>query len=248
MAPAPTSDLTGTKVVVVGGKVGMGLGIASAAYAAGAAVTVASRRSASTAERPDLAKFEQRQLDVRDEVAVRHMFDALGEFDHLVVTAAPDIGSWGDFMDENMSGARHYMENKFFGSWACARYATPHLRPGGSITFLTGGTAVRSKVGFAAATSALAAVEALSRSLAIELAPIRVNTIRPGFVDTEMWNILPAAEREEVRARVRTNYPARRVGTVEDIGRAALFVMTSPYVTGSVLDITGGETLVDWAF
>ena len=247
-APTPTQQLAGKKVVVVGGKVGMGLGIAQAAHAAGAAVTVASRRSASAAERPELADFTQARLDIRDETAVRETFEAVGDLDHLFVTAAPDIGSWGGFMDADMAGARSYLEGKFFGSWACARYATPHLRPGGTITFLTGGTAVRSKVGFAAATSALAAVEALSRSLALELAPIRVNTIRPGFVDTEMWSFLPDVERDGVRARVRENVPARRVGTPADIGHAALFLMTNPYVTGSVLDVTGGEELVDWMF
>ena len=151
-------------------------------------------------------------------------------------------------MDDDMRGARNYMESKFFGSWACARYATPHLRAGGSITFLTGGTAVRPKEGFAAATSSLAAVEALGRSLALELAPIRVNTIRPGFVDTDMWSFLPDAERDEVRQKVRENIPARRLGTPADIGHAAVFLMTNPYATGGVLEVTGGEELVDWMF
>jgi NAD(P)-dependent dehydrogenase (short-subunit alcohol dehydrogenase family) len=244
----PAQQLAGQKVVVIGGKVGMGLGIAQAAHAAGAAVTVGSRRHATAEERPDLAEFEQIQLDVRDEAAVRETFDAIGDLDHLIVTAAPEIGSWGTFMDDDMRGARSYLEGKFFGSWACARHAAPHLEAGGSITFLTGGTAVRPKQGFAAATSALAAVEALGRSLAIDLAPLRVNTIRPGFVDTDMWSFLPDTERDDIRTKVRENLPARRVGTPADIGHAALFLMTNPYVTGSVLEVTGGEELVDWMF
>jgi NAD(P)-dependent dehydrogenase (short-subunit alcohol dehydrogenase family) len=88
----------------------------------------------------------------------------------------------------------------------------------------------------------------LSRSLALELAPIRVNTIRPGFGDTGMWSILPEADRDGIRAKVRENFPARRVGTSADIGHAALFVMTNPYVTGSVLEVTGGEERIDWMF
>jgi len=85
-----------------------------------------------------------------------------------------------------MSGARSYTEGKYLGSWASARHGAQHLKAGGTITLLTGGMAVWPKVGFTAVTSAFAAVEALSGSLAIELAPTRVNTIRPGFIDTDM--------------------------------------------------------------
>lgn len=247
-APVPSRPLSGQRVVVIGGKTGMGLGMAEAARAAGASVLVASRRSAPPEERPDLAGFDQISLDIRDEAAVRDAFRSIGRLDHLLVTAAPDLGTQGDFMDEDMRGVRGYMEGKFFGSWACARHAASRLAPTGSITFLTGGTGARPKRGFASVTPVLAAVEALSGSLALDLAPIRVNTIRPGFVDTGMWSFLPEAERDALRATVRDTFPARRVGTAADIGHAALFLMTNPYVTGTVLDVSGGELLVDWVF
>lgn len=241
---APSLNLSGKKVVVVGGKTGIGLGIARAAHAAGASVVVASRRVASKEERPDLADFDQVSLDMRDENAVRAAFQTIGAFDHLVVTAAPDIGTWGGFMDDDMSGVRSYLEGKFLGSWACARYGAPHLNPNGSITFLTGGMAVRPKLGFTAPTSAFAAVEALSGSLALELAPIRVNTIRPGFVDTDMWSFLPEEHRNGLKQKIAEAFPARRVGQPADIGQAALFLMTNPYVTGTVVEVAGGENLV----
>lgn len=241
---APPLTLSGKKVVVVGGKTGIGLGVARAAHAAGATVVVASRRIASAEERPDLAEFLQISVDIRDESAVRAAFDTIGALDHLVVTASPDLGSWGSFMDADMNGVRSYMEGKFLGSWACARHSAPHLKPGGSITFLTGGLAVRPKAGFAAATSSFAAVEALSGSLALELAPTRVNTIRPGFIDTDMWSFLPAEHRDGLRKKVEEAFPARRAGKAEDIGHAALFLMTNPYVTGTVIEVSGGETLV----
>jgi len=244
IASAPSLNLSGKKVVVVGGKTGIGLGIARAAQASGAVVVIASRRMASVEERPDLAGFEQVSLDMRDESAVRAAFDTIGSFDHLVVTAAPDIGTWGGFMDEDMNGVRTYIEGKFLGSWACARYGAPHLRANGSITFLTGGMAVRAKIGYAAVTSSFAAVEALSGSLALELAPTRVNTIRPGFVDTDMWSFLPDEHRDGLKKKVAETFPARRVGKAEDIAHAALFLMTNPYVTGTVLEVAGGETLV----
>ncbi|CRM06967.1 SDR family oxidoreductase [Pseudomonas salomonii] len=240
----PSLSLRGKRVVVVGGKTGMGLGIAQAAHAAGASVTVASRRITSLQERPDLADFEQISLDIRNEADVREAFNRIGAFDHLAITAAPDFGTWGAFMDADMQGVRSYIEGKFLGSWACARYAVPHLRAGGTITFLTGGSAVRPKLGFTAPTSAFIAVEALAGSLALELAPIRVNTIRPGFVDTDMWSVLPADQREGLREKVRQNFPARHAGTAADIAHAALFLMTNRYMTGTVIEVSGGENLV----
>jgi len=240
----PPSALAGKKVVIVGGRTGIGLGVAHAARAAGATVVLAGRRIASPEERPDLVGFEQVSLDMRDESAVKAAFDAIGALDHLVVTAAPDLGSWGTFMDADMRGVRSYMEGKFLGSWASARHGAPHLRAGGSITFLTGGMAVRPKAGFAAVTSTFAAVEALSGSLALELAPTRVNTIRPGFIDTDMWAFLPEEQRDGLRKRVQETFPSRRVGQAQDIGHAALFLMTNPYVTGTVLEVSGGENLV----
>ena len=242
---AASLSLSGKTVVIVGGKTGIGLGIARAALAAGATVIVASRRITSTQDRPELAGLQQVALDMRDEAAVRSAFAAIGPFDHLVVTAAPDVGSWGSFMDADMRGVRSYVEGKFLGTWACARYAAPLLRAGGTMTFLSGGMAVRPKPGFTAVTASFAAVEALAASLAVELAPTRVNTIRPGFVETDMWNFLPADVRAGMSQQVAASFPARRVGQAGDIAHAALFLMTNPYVTGTVLDVTGGENLVN---
>lgn len=246
--PVLSFDLTGKRVVVVGGKRAIGLGVAQAAHAAGAQVIVASRSDISVDDRSDLSRFDHIRLDIRDEAAVCAAFEAIGQIDHVVVTAGPEIGSWGSFMDSDMHGVRGYLEGKFLGTWACARHAVPHLASGGSMTFLTGGTGAKAKVGLAAVTSTFAAVDALSQSLALELAPIRVNTIRPGFIDTEFWDALPSQEVEAIRAKVRTTFPARRVGTIADIGHAAVFLMTNPYVTGTVLEVSGGELLVDWLF
>ena len=245
---APSFDLTGKRVVVVGGKKAIGLGVAQAAHAMGAAVTVASRRDVSAEQQPELNAFDHVVLDIRDETAVQDAFEAVGAFDHLVVTAGPELGSWGSFMDSDMRGVRSYLEGKFLGTWACARHAAPHLRAGGSMTFLTGGTGARAKLGLAAVTPTFAAVDSLSQSLALELAPIRVNTIRPGFIDTDFWDVLPTNVVDDMRAKVRANFPARRLGTAADVGHAAVFLMTNPYVTGTVLEVSGGELLVDWVF
>jgi NAD(P)-dependent dehydrogenase (short-subunit alcohol dehydrogenase family) len=241
-------SLAGKRVVVVGGKTGIGLGIARAAHVAGASVIVASRRVTPVAQHPELAHFEQVTLDITDEDAVRTAFDRIGPFDHLVVTSGPGFGTWGTFMADDMRGVRSYMDAKFMGSWACARYAAPHLRADGSVTFLTGGTAARPKLGLTAVVAAFAAVESLSGSLALEMAPIRVNTIRPGYIDTELWNVLSEDQRVALKERVRTTFPARHAGTTENVGHAALFLMTNPYVSGTVIEVSGGENLVPSVF
>ena len=240
--------LAGKTVVVVGGKTGIGLGVARAAHAAGASVTVASRRIVSAVEHPELAEFKQVTLDISDEAAVRDAFKAIGPFDHLVITSGPAFGTWETFMADDMRGVRSYMDTKFMGSWACARYAAPNLKTGGSITFLTGGVAGRAKSGLAAVVAAFAAVESLSGSFALELAPIRVNTLRPGYIDTDLWSGLSDSERIDLKERVRTTFPARRAGTSDDVGHAALFLMTNSYVTGTIIEVSGGENLVPSVF
>jgi NAD(P)-dependent dehydrogenase (short-subunit alcohol dehydrogenase family) len=239
-------SLRGQRVVVVGGTSGMGLGAARAAAEAGAHVIVAGRRSEAAR---DLGPSEQGQvehavLDIVNEAAVRDLFNAVGELDHLFITATPPTRALGAFLEQDVAAAREFMDGKFFGSWACARYAAPHLRARGSITFLTGCASIRPRAGISMVTATFAALEALSQALALELGPIRVNTIRPGLIDSSMWDHLDAAAREDLRRRTRDTFPARRIGTIEDIGHAALFLMTNPYVTGTVIEVSGGEPLV----
>jgi NAD(P)-dependent dehydrogenase (short-subunit alcohol dehydrogenase family) len=244
--PPPTEgwSLDGQRVAVVGGASGMGLGAVRAAAALGAQVIVASRRADHVQEVANTVAGNAvpATVDVTDEQSIRDLFAGLGKLDHLFVTASP--GSRGAFLEQDVAAAQEYMNGKFFGSWACARYAAPVLETGGSITFLSGGYAVRPQSGSAMVTAAFAAVEALSRALAVELAPIRVNTIRPGFIDSSMWDFLDEQEREQMREEMRTSLPARRVGHVEDIGQAAVFLMTNPYVTGTVLEVNGGQLLI----
>jgi NAD(P)-dependent dehydrogenase (short-subunit alcohol dehydrogenase family) len=241
------SPLAGRRVVVVGGTSGMGKGAVRAALAAGAEVIAAGRRPpAQRAADPALSGAVHETVDFTDEASVRALFARVGAFDHLLVTAAPGpTGASSAFLQQDVAAARRFMDEKFFGSWACARYAAPELRPGGSITFLTGGAAVRSRPGLSTIAPTFTALEALGRVLAVELAPLRVNTIRPGYTDSEMWSGLDPAAREALWEKVRAAMPVRRVGTVDDIGHAALFLMTNPQVTGTVLEVTGGETLVD---
>jgi NAD(P)-dependent dehydrogenase (short-subunit alcohol dehydrogenase family) len=233
--------MKGQRVVVVGGTSGMGLATVRATAALGADVVAAGRRP--VAERRSMPGVQQVEIDVTDEASVQGLFDSVGDLDHLLVTASP--GAAGAFLDQDLSAARSFMDGKFFGGWMCARYAAPRLRAGGSITFVTGAAVVRPPTHGAMITAAFAAIEALTRALAIELAPRRVNTIRPGYTDSDMWSFLSETQRDDLRRRVAAAMPVNRMGTPEDIAHAAVFLMTNPQVTGTVLEVTGGETLVD---
>lgn len=234
-------QLSGQRVVVAGGTSGMGLATARAAAALGAEVIAAGRRP--VAEREPVPGVRQMAADVTDEESVRQLFGEVGELDHLLVTASP--GRPGAFLGQDLAAARSFMDGKFFGSWMCARYAAPHLRSRGSITFVTGGAVVRPPAHGSMITAAFAALEALTRALAVELGPLRINAIRPGYTDSDMWSFLSAAERGDLRRRVADAMPVRRMGTPEDIAHTAVFLMTNPQVTGAVLEVTGGETLVN---
>ena len=233
--------LAGQRVVVVGGTSGMGLATVRAALAQGAQVVAAGRRP--VGRREPAAGARQEVVDITSEESVRELFRNVGELDHLLVTASP--GSPGAFLEQDLASARTYMDGKFFGSWTCARFAAPRIRARGSITFVTGGAVVRPPAHGSMIAAAFAAIEALTRALAVELGPQRVNTIRPGYTDSEMWQFLPGGPRDDLRRRVADALPVRRMGTPEDVAHAAVFLMTNPQVTGTVLEVTGGETLIN---
>jgi len=185
----------------------------------------------------------QVEVDVTEESSVRAMFDDIGTLDHLFVSASP--GAPGPFLEQDLAAARSFVDGKLLGSWTCARYAAPRMPAGGSITFITGAAVVRLPGNAAMVTAAFAAIEALSRALALELGPLRVNTIRPGYTDSEMWSGLSDEARDDLRRRVADALPTGRMGTPEDIAHAAMFLMTSRQTTGAVLEVSGGETLID---
>ena len=233
--------LAGRTVVVVGGTSGMGRATARAAAARGASVVAAGRRP--VGERSPLDGVTEAVVDVASEASVRALFDGLDRLDHVFVTATS--GRPGLLLDQDLATARSFMDGKFLGSWTCARYAAPLLPPGGSITFVTGGAVERPPRGGSMVTAAFAALEGLTRALAIELGPIRVNTIRPGYTDSEMWDGLGDEARDDLRRRVGASLLTGRMGTVDDVADAALFLMANPQVTGTILTVDGGETLVD---
>ena len=237
-------SLEGSRVVVIGGASGMGLATARAAVAEGASVVIAGRTMRKLRDAADLVGrgTEPIVVDLIDEGSVAELFEEVGELDHLAVTGAS--GSTGAFLSQPVSEAREFMDSKFWGAFRAARYAAPRVKRGGSITFNSGTYAVKPSAGVAAVTASLAALEMLGKSLALELAPVRVNSVRPGTIDTPLWGSISEAERQEMFEAAAGRAPVGRIGRPEDVARAILFLMDHHYLTGTVLEVNGGESLV----
>jgi NAD(P)-dependent dehydrogenase (short-subunit alcohol dehydrogenase family) len=237
-------DLHDQRVVVLGGTSGIGFATAKAAAGCGAQVTVVSRRPDSVDRAlADLPPgTDGRPADLTDTDQVRRLFEDLGSIDHLVFTAGEPLVLMSlDTLD--MDKAREFFTLRYFGALWAIHAATPHLRPGGSITLTTGIASQRPGPGWAVAASICGAVESLTRALAVELAPIRVNAVSPGVVRSPLWASMSQTSRDQLYRDTAASIPAGRVGEVDDIAQAYLFCLSQPFTTGSVLTVDGGAVL-----
>ena len=240
--------MKGQRIVVIGGTAGMGLAIAEAAVAAGAAVIVASRTQARVDAAVGALGIEEGvAIDIGDEAAVGALFERLGPVDHVVVTAnaaATVPGAIRPVSDIDLAAAERFMRTKFWGPYHVARHAPKTLREGGSLLFFSGAAARRSLPNHTAIAATNGAVEAFAKQLAKEIAPIRVNVISPGLVDTSAYDAIPEARRNEMYAAAGASLPVGRIGTVQDIADAALFALGNRFLTGAVLDVDGGRQVL----
>jgi NAD(P)-dependent dehydrogenase (short-subunit alcohol dehydrogenase family) len=234
--------LQGAHVVVIGGSSGIGLATAQLARQAGATLTIAGRSQ-------DKLRQAQQQLgevrtvvaDITHEADVGQVFEGLSRVDHVVV-AAGTIQN-GRIVDNDLATLRRIIDERIWGVTYVVRHAAPKMTQG-SITFTSGGLSSRPRVGSAMLTTALAGVEAMTPALALELAPLRVNTVTPGLIDTPLLHHTYGAEREAIMANRAAVLPGKRVGTAEEVAQAMLMLMTNAYMTGEVLHIDGGGRFV----
>ena len=236
--------LTNQRIVVIGGSSGMGLATARAAAAAGAAVTIAAgdqaRLKAALAGLP--GNCDGAVADIRSEADVAALFAGIGELDHLVYTAA-DAQAQRPLRDLSLDEARQLFEVRFWGAIAAVKHAAPRLRPGGSIVLTSGTIGVRPAPGTALAASGAAAIEGLTRGLAVELAPIRVNAVRPGVIRTPMWNGIPEPQRDALFTTLAERTLTKTIGEADQIAATHLYLMENRFVTGTVLTVDGGFLL-----
>ncbi len=228
--------LAGKKVVVVGGSSGIGLATAELAKSQGADVIIASRNAAKLDPVAERLKVTAIPTDVTSDQSVAELFRRTGSVDHVVLTAAQL--RTGPFKTVAMEDVRATMEGKFWGAWRVAREA--EIRPGGSLTLVTGFLSVRPRPNSAIVSAANGALESLARALALELAPARVNAVSPGVIDTPIRAAMPEAARKEMLAKTAAALPVGRVGMAEDIAQQILSFMANGFATGSIVYVDGG--------
>ena len=234
-----TESLRDRSVLVVGASSGIGEAVARAFAEAGAAVVVASRGGPKLHGVAEAIGARAQAFDMLDEAAVAAFFAAEAPFDHVAISAAAT--KTGSVTSLALADAKDAMNSKFFGAYTVAKHA--RISEGGSLTFVSGFLSNRPSAGAVLQGAINAALEALARGLALERAPVRVNAVSPGLIDTPLWEGLPAAKRDAMFAATVKKLPARRVGRPEDIAQAILFVATNPFATGSTITVDGGGTI-----
>ncbi|ADV89489.1 dehydrogenase with different specificities,short-chain alcohol dehydrogenases-like protein [Vibrio vulnificus MO6-24/O] len=216
-----------TVYVVLGGTSGIGAELAKQLESDHTIVHVASRQTG---------------LDISDEKSVYHYFETIGAFDHLIVTAG-SYAPAGKVVDVEITQAKYAFDTKFWGAVLAAKHGARYLKQGGSIT-LTSGMLSRKVVANTYVKAAInAAIEATTKVLAKELAPIRVNAISPGLTKTEAYKGMNADDRDAMYQRTQSHLPVGKVGEASDIAMAYLFAIQNSYMTGTVIDVDGGALL-----
>ncbi|HLZ76673.1 SDR family oxidoreductase [Phenylobacterium sp.] len=234
------AKLDGAKVVVIGGASGVGFAVAAAAMEAGAEVIVGSSQAPRIEAAAAKLGAKGLTVDVKDEASVAAFFEAAGPFDHLVFTA----GDWGHMLgatrDLDIEASKARIEVRFWGAARAAKYAIRQIAREGSITLTGGMLAHRPRPGAPLTTASAHTTEGLAMGLARDLAPVRVNAVCLGLITSEQVQ----AWGEDMIKGFTANLPLPRAGSVEEAAEAYLYLMRATYVTGQVVRVDGGGSLV----
>ncbi len=245
LAPARRAPaLLGQTVVVIGGSAGIGLETARRAREEGANVILTARDRDRLQRVGNELEASTMAFDATDFGRLRQFFDELPTpIDHVLVTGpGPYYAPLAEF---DVERARRDVEAHLLMPIEVARSAAGKVRPGGTLLFMGGTGGRRTAPGFALISALTAAGPAMTRNLALELAPIRVNLIAAGFVDTPLSAAILGDQLDARREQLRTTLPIRRVVGPADIAALAVHLMTNTAVTGATFDIDGGQQLVE---
>jgi NAD(P)-dependent dehydrogenase (short-subunit alcohol dehydrogenase family) len=233
------------RVLIVGGTSGLGLAVAKAVAERGAIPIIASRRQASVdralAELPGPASGST--VDLTDAGSIARLIEQAGEIDHLVYTAGEPL-SLTMLADLTPQVAHGFWETRYFGALSVVRAAAAVLPPTGSIALTGGNAGQRPGPGWSLGASICGAMEALTRELALELAPIRVNLVAPGVTRSPLWSGLSKDQEQQMYEDLATTLPVGRVGEPSDVALAYLYALEQPMATGTSILVDGGAVLV----
>ncbi len=234
--------LDGQNVVIIGGTSGIGLATAVQAQQAGANVWAASRSADKVSKCQEAWPHIQfRQADTHDVDSLNKLFEEVGVIHHLVAAATGANRTMAPFMEQSDDQFREAF-NKFWGYTTVTRQGVPYVLENGSLTFVSGTPARKCNPGMSSVSCTGCAVEGLTRALALELAPRRVNAVAPGIIDTAMFDRF-GDKKEAALANMGKNIPLGRVGQADEVAAAILLLMTNPYMTGTTIDVDGGALL-----
>lgn len=235
---------TSSRIVLIGATSGIGLAVARRAAEAGAAVTIASRRPESIERALGRlpAGVVGRAVDASSGDEVAAFFDEIGQFDHFAYTAAENFTGF-PLAEYTVESAQQFFALRLFHALDAVRLAVPHLTQNGSITLMSGTAAFKGGPGWTLGTAISGAVVSVARSLAVELAPLRVNVVAPGVVRSPLWSQMSDDDREAMYSGLADSLPLGRVGEPDDVAKAFLALMDQDYVTGTVSVVDGGTLI-----
>jgi NAD(P)-dependent dehydrogenase (short-subunit alcohol dehydrogenase family) len=236
------------KVLIVGGGSGMGLALAKRCLDIGSNVVIVGRNEdklqRARLELGKPASLDTIAVDIAQEVEVADLFRRIAQLDHIVSTAADIEGAYELLPALKLEAAQRVVESKLYGPLLLAKHGSPMLSAEGSITFVSGIAAYRPAARGSVVAAVNAAQEGLVRALAIELAPIRVNAVSPGWVNTSIWSFVAGDRKDDMLSAMARRLPVGRVGEPDDIADAIGFLMGNTFTTGTILHVEGGHRLV----
>jgi NAD(P)-dependent dehydrogenase (short-subunit alcohol dehydrogenase family) len=235
------TKLAGKTVLVVGGSSGIGEAVARAFDEAGATVLIASRHADKLAQAATRlgGNVHTAVLDATDDASVEAFFASAGQFDHIVISAAQT--ATGAVRSLPLADAYAAMNSKFWGAYRIARLAK--IADGGSLTLVSGFLGIRPSKASVLQGAINAALDALARGLALELSPVRVNSVSPGLIATPLWDKFAPDARQAMFDAAAARLPAQRVGQPEDVANAVIYLATTPFASGSTVLIDGGGAI-----